>query len=185
MQFRETSLPGVFVVEIEPKRDARGFFARTWCAREFADHGLADVSVQVGMSRNERRGTVRGMHMQLAPSQESKLVRCTRGNIFDVAIDLRPHSPTYLRHFGIELSALAYNALYIPPGLAHGFQTLADETEVLYQMSDYYAPEVSYGLRWTDPTFDIQWPIRRASVILPRDAAYPDFDRRAFEAMLK
>ena len=184
MRFRETPLPGAFVVDIEANADSRGFFARTWCAREFAAQGLRDVCVQASISRNERKGTVRGMHMQLPPSEESKLVRCTRGSIHDVIVDMRPSSPTYLRHFGVELDSVKYNALYIPPMFAHGFQTLADETEVLYQMSDFYAPHVSYGFRWNDAAFRIEWPLPGASEIHPRDAAYPDFDRAAYEAAL-
>ncbi len=185
MRFRETSLPGAFTVDIDANPDARGFFARTWCAREFAAHGLRDVCVQASISRNERRGTVRGMHMQLPPSQEAKLVRCTRGAIYDAIIDLRPESPTYLQHFGVELDGGKYNALYIPPMFAHGFQTLADGTEVFYQMSDFYAPHVSYGLRWNDSRFGVAWPLATASEIHPRDATYPDFDREAYEAALR
>ena len=185
MRFVETPLAGAFVVGIEAHADARGFFARTWCADEFAAHGLQNVCVQMSLSRNERRGTVRGMHLQLPPSHESKLVRAMRGALYDVIIDLRPDSPTYLRHFGVELSAQAHNALYIPPTFAHGFQTLADETEVHYQMSDSHAPELAYGIRWTDPAFAIAWPLAQATAIHPRDAQYPDFDRTAYEATLR
>ena len=159
MKFRETPLSGAFVVDIEPHLDERGFFARTWCSQEFAAQGLEHALVQVSISRNARRGTVRGMHLQLPPSRESKLVRCTRGSIYDVIIDLRPESPTYLRHFALELQAQASNALYIPPLVAHGFQTLADDTEVLYQMTDTHAPELVYGVRWNDPAFAIGWPL--------------------------
>lgn len=185
MLFRETLLPGAFVLDIEANSDSRGSFARTWCAREFAAHGLRDVCVQASISRNAHRGTVRGLHLQLPPSQEAKLVRCTRGAIYDVIIDLRPGSPTYLRHFGIELRAETCNALYIPPMFAHGFQTLDDQTEVFYQMSDYFAPDLSYGLRWNDPAFDITWPMREARAIHPRDASYRDFVRAAYEANLR
>lgn len=185
MRFVETPLAGAFVVEIDAHTDARGFFARLWCAEEFASHGLQTACVQTSVSRNERRGTVRGMHLQLPPSQEAKLVRAMRGAIYDVIIDLRPGSSTYLRHFGIELNAQAHNALYVPPQFAHGFQTLADETEVHYQMSDYYAPDLAHGIRWTDPAFGIAWPIATASAIHPRDEQYPDFDRSAYEATLR
>ncbi len=184
MQFRETPLLGAFVVQIEAHADSRGFFARTWCAREFAAHGLRDVCVQASVSRNERRGTVRGMHMQLPPSREAKLVRATRGAIYDVIVDLRPDSPTYLRHFGIELGAQSFDALYIPPMFAHGFETLADETEVLYQMSDYFAPELGCGWRWNDAVFGIEWPIAVPGAIHPRDAGYANFDRQAYEVAL-
>jgi dTDP-4-dehydrorhamnose 3,5-epimerase len=182
MRLRETPLAGAFLVEIEAHADTRGFFARTWCAQEFAAHGLRDVCVQASISHNERAGTVRGMHLQLPPSQEAKLVRCTRGAIFDVIIDLRPQSRTYRQHFGVELSSQVCNALYIPAEFAHGFQTLADETDVLYQMSDFFAPALAYGVRWSDPAFGIAWPRAEASAIHPRDAGYPDFDRTAYEA---
>ncbi|HKR37545.1 MAG TPA: dTDP-4-dehydrorhamnose 3,5-epimerase family protein [Steroidobacteraceae bacterium] len=176
MQFQQTSLRGAFVVSLEPYADSRGFFARTWCAREFAAHGLPDTLVQSSMSHSERRGTVRGMHVQLPPSREAKLVRCTRGAIYDVIVDMDPDSPTFLRHFGIELSATSYQALYIPPLMLHGFQTLQDASEVHYQMTDFYAPELGFGARWDDPAFGIAWPIRAPVTILPRDAAYADFD---------
>ncbi len=185
MRFVATPLAGAFVVEIEAQADTRGFFARMWCADEFAAHGLQNACVQTSISRNERRGTVRGMHVQLPPSQEAKLVRAMRGALYDVIIDLRPGSPTYLQHFGVELSAQSHNALYIPAAFAHGFQTLADETEVHYQMSDYYAPELAYGIRWTDPAFGIAWPQAQAGAIHPRDAQYPDFDRAAYEATFR
>src|SRR5882672_1158554 len=180
MRFRETPLPGAFVVEVEPHADARGFFARTWCAREFAAHGLEANLVQASMSRNARRGTVRGMHVQLPPSQEAKLVRCTRGAIHDVIIDLRPDSPTFLSPFGIELSAASSNALFIPPQFLHGFQTLADDSEVLYQMTDFFAPDLVFGVRWDDPAFGIHWPSTEGITILPRDAEYPDFNVEAY-----
>jgi dTDP-4-dehydrorhamnose 3,5-epimerase len=182
MRFRATPIAGAFMIEIEPSVDARGFFARTWCAREFAEQGLPDVSVQTSISRNERRGTVRGMHSQLPPSREAKLVRCTRGAIYDVIVDLRPDSPTYLEHFGVELAARAYDALFIPSALLHGFQTLEPESEVHYQMSDFYAPELGFGARWDDPAFGIAWPITEAVTLLPRDAGYPDFDDAAYRA---
>jgi dTDP-4-dehydrorhamnose 3,5-epimerase len=185
MRFRETPISGVFVIEIEAHADERGFFARTWCAREFGAHGIADALVQTSISRNERRGTVRGMHMQLPPSRETKLVRCTRGAIYDVAVDLRPESPTFLRHFGVELAATAYNALLMPPLVLHGFQTLADESEVLYQMSDFYAPELGFGARWDDPAFGIRWPIRAPVTMLARDAEYPDFDVADYGSRLR
>jgi dTDP-4-dehydrorhamnose 3,5-epimerase len=185
MRFRETPLSGAFVVDIEPHADERGFFARTWCSREFAAQGLEHEVVQVSISRNLRRGAVRGMHLQLPPSRESKLVRCARGAIYDVIIDLRPESATYLQHFALELHAQDCRALYIPPLMAHGFQTLADECEVLYQMTDVHAPELVYGLRWNDPAFRIHWPIQEPITIIARDREYADFDAAAYGALVK
>ena len=185
MQFRETPIRGAFVIEIDAKGDERGFFARTWCANEFREHGLPDSIVQTSMSRSERRGTVRGMHLQLPPSREAKLVRCTRGSIYDVIVDLRPDSPSYLQHFGVELAASAYNALLIPPLSLHGFQTLADGSEVSYQMSDFFAPELGFGARWDDPAFGIEWPLSEGITILQRDAEYPDFNASAYEGRLR
>jgi dTDP-4-dehydrorhamnose 3,5-epimerase len=176
LRFSETGLGGALRVSIEPQSDARGFFARTWCAREFAARGLAAQFVQASLSRNSRRGTVRGLHLQLPPSVEGKLVSCLAGAIYDVIVDLRPESATFLKHFGLELSAASHEALYIPSGFAHGFQTLADGAEVFYQMTDYFAPALACGVRWNDPAFAIHWPQPVASVISPRDAAYPDFD---------
>ncbi|HLY53889.1 MAG TPA: dTDP-4-dehydrorhamnose 3,5-epimerase family protein [Steroidobacteraceae bacterium] len=184
MQFLPTRLAGAVVVRIEPQADARGFFARAWCAREFAAHGMPAQFVQASISRNTRRGTVRGLHLQLPPSQEGKLVSCIAGSIHDVIVDLRPDSPTFLGHFGLELSAATHQALYIPPLVAHGFQTLADDTEVLYLMTDYFAPELGFGVRWNDPAFAISWPMASASAILPRDAGYPDFDAAAWRGRL-
>jgi len=181
MQFRATPLVGAFLVNIEPHADARGFFARSWCSREFVAQGLPSRIVQTSISHNTHRATVRGMHMQLPPSQEGKLVSCLRGAIYDVIIDLRPGSPTYLQHYAVELDARAHDALFIPPQVAHGFQTLADGTEVFYQMTDYFAPELAFGLRWNDRAFAIQWPTTSDVVILPRDNGYPDFDRQAYE----
>jgi dTDP-4-dehydrorhamnose 3,5-epimerase len=184
MRFRAAPLAGAFVVSIEPHTDQRGFFARSWCSREFAEQGLPPEMVQTSISRNTRRGTVRGMHLQLPPSQEAKLVSCVRGAIYDVIIDLRPQSPTFLRPFGIELTAETHDALYVPALMAHGFQTLVDSTEVLYQMTDYFAGELAFGVRWNDPAFAIRWPIKDDVVILPRDEEYPDFDRAAYERHL-
>jgi len=182
VRFTETELRGAYVVEPEPRQDMRGFFARLWCEREFAALGLHARVVQVSMSRNLRRGTVRGMHMQLPPSREAKLVSCMRGRIYDVIVDLRPGSPTYLRHFAIELDAERHTALYIPPGMLHGFQTLEDDSEVLYHMSDFHAEHLAFGARWNDPAFGILWPESPQIVILPRDAEYPDFDSDAYLA---
>lgn len=181
MRFRPAGIEGARVISLEPHGDERGFFARTWCAREFAAEGLPAGFVQSSISRNTRRGTVRGMHLQLPPSRESKLVSCIAGALHDVIIDLRPESPTFLRHFAVELSAANHEALLIPPLVAHGFQTLADETEVLYLMTDYFAPQLAFGVRWDDPAFAIAWPVSPPCAILPRDAGYPDFDAAAWQ----
>jgi dTDP-4-dehydrorhamnose 3,5-epimerase len=172
--FTPVSLAGAWLVALEPHEDERGFFARVWCAREFADHGLDARLVQASMSLTLRRGTLRGMHWQAAPHEEVKLVRCVRGAIHDVILDLRPGSPTYLQHVSAELTAANRLALYIPRGFAHGFQTLEDDTEVFYQMSDFYEPAAARGARWNDPAFGIAWPVT-APILHPRDAGYPDF----------
>lgn len=184
MRFHPTPIAGAFLVGIDPQSDERGLFARTWCSREFSSRGLPDAIVQTSISHNVRRGTVRGMHLQLPPSQEAKLVSCVRGRIYDVIVDLRPDSPSYLRHFGAELAAETHDALFIPTLVAHGFQTLDDGTEVLYQMTDYFAPELGFGFRWNDPAFEIRWPMDEI-VILTRDRGYPDFDARSFERHLQ
>lgn len=174
MIFHPTLLPGVYRLEPEPLRDERGFFARTFCAEEFTEHGLEPRVVQCNVSFNHRRGTLRGMHYQETPA-EAKLVRCTRGQIFDVALDLRPESPTYKRWVGFALSAENRQALYIPPGCAHGFLTLEDDTEVFYQMSEFYSAPHARGVRYDDPAFDIRWP-EPVRVIHQRDRTYPDFE---------
>jgi dTDP-4-dehydrorhamnose 3,5-epimerase len=158
MKFSPTKMSGVWVVDLERHEDERGFFARSWCQREFAQHGLNPNLVQCNVSFNRKRGTLRGMHYQVAPHAEAKLVRCTRCAIFDVAVDLRPDSPTYRQWLSIELAAENGRALYIPEGFSHGFQTLADDSEVFYQMSEFFHPECARGLRWNDPAFGIIWP---------------------------
>ncbi len=175
MIFRETKLGGAFVVEPERFEDERGFFARGWSRREFEERGLDARLVETNISFNRRRGTLRGMHFQSAPRAQSKLVRCTSGAIYDVIVDLRPESPTFKGWVGVELSAANRLMLFVPEGFAHGFQTLEDETEVFYQMSEYYAPETAGGVRWDDPAFGIEWPDAPARIINERDAAYPDF----------
>jgi dTDP-4-dehydrorhamnose 3,5-epimerase len=172
--FTPTPLQGAWLVDVERREDSRGFFARTWCHRDFEAQGLETRLVQCSMSRNARRGTLRGMHWQAAPHEETKLVRCSRGAIWDVIIDLRAGSPTHTRHFGVELTAETGRALYIPAGCAHGFVTLVDDTDVLYQMSEYYAPEAARGVRWNDPAFGIAWPIADP-ILHERDAHYPDY----------
>jgi dTDP-4-dehydrorhamnose 3,5-epimerase len=172
--FTPVPLDGAWLVDLERHEDDRGFFARTWCRREFEDRGLDATLVQCSLSHNRRRGTLRGMHWQEAPHQEVKLVRCVRGAVWDVIIDLRPGSPGYTRHYGVELTASSGRALYVPAGFAHGFVTLEDETEVFYQMSEFYAPGSARGVRWDDPAFGISWPVEEPSMN-ERDAGYPDF----------
>jgi len=156
--FIETKLAGVYIIELEKIEDDRGFFARTFCQREFEAHGLNPRIAQCSVSFNRRKGTLRGMHYQVAPYEESKLVRCTMGAIYDVAVDLRPDSLTHKQWMAVELTEDNRRALYIPAGCAHGFQTLEDNSEVFYQMSEVYHPECARGLRWNDPVFGIQWP---------------------------
>ncbi len=172
MTFVPTRLSGVYIIEVEPHQDKRGFFARTYCAREFTEQGLAAKFVQCSISMNQIRGTLRGLHYQQAPARESKLVRCTSGAIYDVVVDVRPESPTYLQHLGVELSARNRRGLYVPELFAHGLQTLADETEVFYQISEFYAPEKSTGLRFDDPRLGIQWPLP-VNVINEKDQNWP------------
>jgi dTDP-4-dehydrorhamnose 3,5-epimerase len=159
VRFQETAIEGAFIVDIDPIEDERGFFARSWCADEFQDHGLDGRLVQSSISFNTTRGTLRGMHYQAAPHAEAKLVRCTAGALFDVIADVRERSPSRGRWFGVALTAANRRMLYIPAGVAHGFQTTEDETEVLYQMSEAFHPESARGFRWDDPELAIDWPI--------------------------
>ncbi len=175
MIFIETELKGAFVIEPERREDSRGFFARTWCEKEAVAHGINPRVIQCDISFNRRKGTLRGMHYQKPPFEEAKLVRCTMGEIYDVIVDLRPQFPTYKRHTGFVLSAENRLMLYIPEGFAHGFQTLTDNTEVFYQMSEFYHPELSRGVRWDDPAFQIVWP-GAVKVISERDRTYPNFE---------
>ena len=174
MLFTETPLRGAFVLELEKHKDDRGFFARTFCVREFDAHGLKSHLVQCSTAFNLRRGTLRGFHWQASPNAEAKLVRVTRGAIHDVIVDLRSDSATRLQHFTIELTADNGRMLYIPEGLAHGFQTLADDTEVSYQMSEFFAPESGRGARWNDPAFGVAWPLPNP-IMNQRDQNWPDF----------
>lgn len=174
MIFKKTGLVGAYVVELEKHEDERGFFARSWCQREFEAQGLNSRLVQCNISFNARRGTLRGMHYQVAPFEEAKLVRCTMGAILDVIVDLRPDSQSHGRHIGVELNARNRRMLYVPEGFAHGFLTLEDESEVFYQMSEFYAPDHARGFRWNDPRFGISWPAE-IEVISDRDRTYPDF----------
>lgn len=173
MTFEETRIPGAFVLGLEPSEDERGLFARTFCEREFRKHGIEMRVAQCNLSRNLRAGTLRGMHYSVDPGAERKVVRCTRGRIYDVLVDLRPGSDALHAWVGVELTADSGRALYVPEGVAHGFLTLEDDTDVLYQMSEFYDPSFSRGVRWDDPAFGIEWP-RSIRVIATRDASYPD-----------
>lgn len=170
MKFIETRLKGAFIIEPELIEDERGFFARTWCKKEFDARGLNSNLVQCNISFNRKKGTLRGMHYQVKPHAETKLVRCSSGSIYDVIIDLRRESPTYKKWFSVELSAHNRKALYIPEDFAHGFQTLEDNTEIFYQMSEFFHPESARGARWNDPEFGIEWPDATERIISPKDA---------------
>ena len=172
MLFTETSLPGAFLVDLDLHEDDRGFFARSFCAEEFRGYGLNASIAQCNLSFNRKKGTLRGIHFQCGPSQETKFVRCISGAIFDVIVDLRPDSETYLSHLTVELTAENRRGLYIPGGFGHGFQSLKDDTEVLYQMGDYYAPEQARGYRFDDPALNIQWPLP-ISEISEKDLSWP------------
>ena len=194
MFFTETKLKGACIIELDKLQDDRGFFARSYCFREFEAHGLNPKVVQCNVSFNAKKGTMRGMHYQVAPSEEAKLVRCVRGSIYDVIVDIRPDSATYRQWIALELSSPRFHLpspisllpadgspltahfrmLYVPEGFAHGFLTLEDNTEVFYQMSEFYTPECVRGFRWNDPTFGIEWP-SDVQVISDRDRSYPDF----------
>jgi dTDP-4-dehydrorhamnose 3,5-epimerase len=175
MTFHKTKLPGVFEIHLEYKPDERGFFARSWCQKEFESHGLNPKVVQCNVSLNKRKGTLRGIHYQAAPYPEAKIVRCTNGAIYDVVVDLRPQSPTFKNWIGVDLTAVNRHMLYVPEGCGHGFLTLEDETEVFYQMSEFYHPELARGVRWDDPAFQIVWP-DKIEVISERDRTYPNFE---------
>jgi dTDP-4-dehydrorhamnose 3,5-epimerase len=175
MIFTATDLQDVFIVEPVRLEDERGFFARTWCQHEFESHRLNPRLVQCSISFNARKGTLRGMHYQVAPHTEGKLIRCTRGAIYDVALDLRPESPDYRRWVAVELTGENRRQLYIPEGVAHGFQTVEDDTEVLYLMSEFHHPECARGARWNDPAFAITWPEVERRIMSERDARYEDW----------
>lgn len=171
MKFIETALSGAYIIDIEPIEDERGFFSRSWCKKKFEEQGLNPNLVQCNLSFNKKRGTLRGMHYQSKPYEEDKLVRCTMGGIYDVIIDLRPNSCSYQEWLAVELNAINRKMLYIPAGFAHGFQTLEDNTEVFYQMTEFYHPECARGVRWNDPVFKIEWPIREPILSL-KDSQY-------------
>ena len=173
MIFKQTDLKGAYIVELEAIEDKRGFFARSFCRKEFEKYGLTSNIVQCNISYNKKKGTLRGMHYQVKPHEEAKIVSCVKGSIYDVIIDLRPDSPSYYQWFAVELSAENYRMLYIPEGFAHGFQTLEDNTVVFYQMSKFYHPECAVGVRWDDPAFNIEWPDDER-IISFKDLQYPD-----------
>ena len=174
MLFTETDLKGSFIIDIQKIEDERGYFGRAYCRKEFMDKGLMSEMVQTNVSFNKFKGTLRGFHYQIAPHEEAKLVRCTRGSIYDVIIDLRPDSPTYMRWFGIELSEGNSKLLYVPEKFAHAFITLQDDTAVTYQVSQFYTPGAEAGIRWNDPSLDVRWP-REPTVISDKDRRWPDF----------
>ena len=170
----ETKLKGAFIVELERREDRRGFFALSWSQKEFESLGLSSLLVECNISFNSKKGTLRGMHFQVAPYAQAKLVRCTSGSVYDVIIDLREDSPTFKQWSAVELTAENHKALYVPEGFAHGFQTLEDRTEILYQMSEIYAPECSRGIRWNDPLFSVEWPPAER-IIIDRDNSFEDW----------
>jgi dTDP-4-dehydrorhamnose 3,5-epimerase len=175
MIFTKTKLADAYLIDVEPHEDERGFFARAWCEQEFAEHGLETKVVQCNVSYNRLRGTLRGMHFQAPPHEEVKLVRCTRGAIYDVIVDLRPDSPTFKQWLGVELTADNRRVLYVPKGFAHGYQTLTDDSEVFYQVSEFYTPSAEGGVRWNDPAFGIEWPEPERALLSNRDMHWPDF----------
>ena len=176
MLFKKAKLKGAFIVELEPIEDERGFFARSFCKKEFEKQGLNPNIAQCNVSYNKKKGTLRGMHYQVAPHEEAKMVSCTIGTIYDVIIDLRPDSPTYCKWMAVELNANDHKMFYIPEGFAHGFQTIEDNTTVFYQMTEFYHPKSAKGIRWNDSAFQINWPIIKEDIIISeKDRSYTDF----------
>lgn len=175
MIFHQLEIAGAFLIKPDRKADRRGFFARTYCRNELEERGLDPAVVQCNVSVNTKKGTVRGMHYQAAPFPEVKLVRCTNGSMYDVLLDLRPDSPTFKKHVGVELTRENRHSVYIPEGIAHGFQTLEDDTEVFYQMSEFYHPDCARGVRWDDDAFDIEWPLP-ISIIAKKDLTFAGFE---------
>lgn len=176
MKFIAASLPGLYKIDLELLHDERGFFARSFCEREFADKQLCSGLKQCNISFNKKKGTLRGMHFQIEPCREAKLVRCTMGSLYDVTLDLRPESPTFGKWEAFELTSSSRLALFVPEGIAHGFQTLEDNTEVFYQMSEFFNPAFARGIRWDDPAFNIRWPIPE-KIISAKDQSYPDYTK--------
>jgi dTDP-4-dehydrorhamnose 3,5-epimerase len=181
MHFTKTAVAGAWIIDPSPHRDDRGRFMRAWCSREFEEHGIHFLPVQSNMGLSVSRGTIRGMHYQTAPALEAKLVRCTRGSAFDVAVDVRPESSSYRQWAGVELSAENGRMLYVPEHCAHGFESLEDNTEVLYMTSAFYTPEAVRGVRFDDPAFDIQWPVA-ATVVSEQDRNWPLFEKQQPQA---
>jgi dTDP-4-dehydrorhamnose 3,5-epimerase len=175
MRFIETELQGAYIIELERREDERGFFARAFCQNEFAQHGLKPVIAQANLASNRRKGTLRGMHFQYPPAAETKLVRCTRGAILDIIVDLRPESPTYLRHIAVELSVDNQRALYVPERFAHGYQALEDNTDTSYQVGEFYTPSAEGGLRYDDPRLGLSWPLP-VTVMSDKDRVYKSLD---------
>jgi len=174
MKFIPAKLEGAYILELKELGDERGFFARSWCQREFEAHGLVSRLAQANVSYNRHQGTLRGLHRQIAPYEESKLVRCTRGSIYDVIVDARPESSTHGQWLGVELTAANHRMLFVPGGFLHGFQTLEDDCEIFYQVSEFYTPEAERGARYDDPSFEIEWPLP-VSDISDKDASWPDY----------
>ena len=175
MLFTETRLKGAFIIDLERREDSRGFFARAFCQNEFNAHGLKPIIAQANLASNPKEGTLRGMHFQYPPAAETKLVRCTRGAILDIIVDLRPESPTYLEHISVELSEDNYRALYVPERFAHGYQTLRDNTDTSYQVGEFYTPSAEGGLRYDDPRLGLKWPLP-VSLISDKDKAFGFLD---------
>jgi dTDP-4-dehydrorhamnose 3,5-epimerase len=180
MIFTETALPGAFIIDLEPRSDSRGFFARAFCQKEFEAHGLKPVIAQANVAFNHKRGTLRGMHFQFPPSAETKVVRATRGGILDIIVDLRPESPTYLQHVAVELTEDNHRALYVPERFAHGYQALCDKTETSYQVGEFYTPGSEGGLLYNDPRLGLSWPLTVA-VMSEKDEAWPLLDAQEAE----
>lgn len=177
MLFHPTPIASAYLIDVEKRADDRGFFGRAWCSREFGERGMATSFVQGNIGASHKKGTLRGMHYQVAPHEEAKLVRCTRGAVWDVLLDVRADSPTFGQSFGVELSADTHRMLYIPPGCAHGYQALTDDVEVFYLVSAFYTPEAERGIRFDDPAFGIEWPLP-VTVISEKDRTWPDFAGR-------
>jgi dTDP-4-dehydrorhamnose 3,5-epimerase len=175
MIFEKTALAGAFIIEIEKREDERGFFARAWCQEEFEAHGLNSQWVQANLAFSQKKGTLRGLHYQIAPYQEAKLMRCIRGAIYDVILDLRSESPTYMQWLGVELTADNHKMLYVPEGFAHGYQSLVDDTEVFYPVSQFYTSRAEQGVRWNDPAFAIEWPLTKNPILSNKDKSWPDY----------
>lgn len=175
MKFTQTKLKDAFIIEPEELRDNRGFFARVWCSKELEVHGLETNLAQANIAYNNSKGILRGMHYQRPPHQEVKLVRCTLGAVYDVIIDIRPQSPTFKQWIGVELSASNHRMLYVPRGFAHGYQTLTDEAELYYMVSEFYTPGAEGGIRWNDPAFNIEWPDENHRMLSEKDSSWPDF----------